>query len=391
MNQRTEKIIANYFDGKISDSEANELIAWIEKGNRDVFNEYVILNFSTEQLQAVKSDKKEMSWNIISSKINNKRLVQGIPLYKRSVFKYAAAILIFVSAGYIFLTKDSVVDNTPIIVNNNITAGTDKAILTLEDGTNITLEKGQQYTSKNVESNGKDLIYVPKQIIQTKSKPSLAYNYLTIPRGGQYFVKLSDGTQVWLNSESQLKYPVNFIEGETRLVELVYGEAYFDVSPSTNHSNSKFKVLTGIQEVEVLGTEFNIKAYQDEEYVYTTLVEGKVAVKNSLTRSQLIPGQQAIINIDTENLDITEADIYRETSWKEGVFSFRKKPLKDIMRVLARWYDMDVVFESKNLKEERFIGTLDKSQSIESILLSIKNTSNINIVYKIKNKTIYLK
>ena len=100
---------------------------------------------------------------------------------------------------------------------------------------------------------------------------------------------MSDGTQVWLNSESQLKYPVNFIKGQTRQVELVYGEAYFDVSPSVEHNGAKFKVFNQSQEVEVLGTEFNVKAYKDETNIYTTLVEGRVVIDNGALKQSLLP------------------------------------------------------------------------------------------------------
>ena len=210
MDKGIEKIIANYFDEKISDSETKKLIAWIEKGNIDVFNEYVILNFSIEQLKVSNSNKMDLSWESIASKINDKKSIQVIPLYKRNIFKYAAAILIFVSVGYFFLTKNSTTeDNTPIIVNNNIEIGTDKATLTLNDGSTVTLEKGKNYIANNITSNGEEIIYKTP----TSSKQEIAYNYLTIPRGGQYHVKLSDGTEVWLNSESQLKYPTSFIDG----------------------------------------------------------------------------------------------------------------------------------------------------------------------------------
>ena len=168
------------------------------------------------------------------------------------------------------------VEATPILNKEDIiTTGSDKAVLTLEDGSNIELEKGKAFKTNVVNSNGEKLVY--NKTNQTK----ITYNYLTIPRGGQYFVKLSDGTEVWLNSESQLKFPVAFIKGQTREVTLVYGEAYFAVSPSTNHNGATFKVMNQGQEVEVLGTEFNIKAYKDEINIYTTLVEGKVTVSNA--------------------------------------------------------------------------------------------------------------
>ena len=148
---------------------------------------------------------------------------------------------------------------------------------------------------------------------------------------------LSDGTKVWLNSESQLKYPVAFNDGETRQVELVYGEAYFDVSPSTAHKGARFKVFNQSQEVEVLGTEFNIKAYKDETNIYTTLVEGKVAISAAGKNQILKPNQQSNLNLETGSIEITTVDVYNETTWIDGIFSFENKPLKEILKVLSRW------------------------------------------------------
>ena len=229
---------------------------------------------------------------------------------RNNYWKYgiAVSVLLLISIGFIFNSKDTTkIENSVIAdVDNVIQIGTDKAILTLEDGSVIPLEKGKTYASDNLKSNGEELIYDAKNVAETE----LVYNYLTIPRGGEFFIKLSDGTEVWLNSESQLKYPVMFREGETRQVELVYGEAYFNVSPSIKNKGAKFIVLNKNQEVEVLGTEFNIKAYKEEVNIYTALVEGKVTVRNSVSKEFLLPNQQSIININNSTISICEVDIY---------------------------------------------------------------------------------
>ncbi len=381
MNQsKIDRLIIKLIENTISDQESDVLKAWLQdETHLDYFNDFIEINHLIvskhrfdykPSLESVKTSLDEKS----RFKISN-------------LYKYAAAVLIFISIGYVFLTKNKATeDNTPIIVNNTIKTGTDKATLTLEDGSSVVLGEGQQYISDKVVSNGKDLIYETSQINATKLKPSIAYNYLTIPRGGQYLVKLSDGTKVWLNSESQLKYPVHFIKGETRAVELVYGEAYFDVSPSTKHSGAKFKVLTGDQEVEVLGTEFNISAYQDEATIYTTLVEGKVAVTEGSTNTVLSPQQQSIIKKGIAGIEIVNADVYSITSWRKGIFSFDRMPLEKIMKVLARWYDIDVIFIDSDIKQDYFTGILRKNQSIEEILESIRTTNNI--AYEINNNTV---
>ena len=202
-------------------------------------------------------------------------------------------------------------------------------------------------------------------------------------------MELSDGSQVWLNADSKLKYPINFIKGQTREVELLYGEAYFDVSPSSNHNGDSFMVKNRGQVIEVLGTEFNIKAYLDEGYAHTTLAEGSIKVGNGRYDSVLSPGQQAVIGHGTGPIRVLEVDVYTETSWKDGVFSFEDKSLKEIMKVLSRWYDVEIVFENRELEDVRFKGVLGRNQNIQEILSIMKSTRLNN--YEIKEKTILLK
>ncbi|MGS0524410.1 FecR family protein [Zobellia nedashkovskayae] len=322
----------------------------------------------------------EKGWKAVEKQI------KPAAVKKTSYLNYAVAASIVLLISITFLIKKEKIEEVvnPVITNNNIKIGTDKATLTLEDGAVVALEKGGQYISDNLESNGEELIY---KTLNT-SKKEIAYNYLTVPRGGQYHIVLSDGTKVWLNSESQLKYPISFTDGKSRQVELVYGEAFFDVSSSSNHKGSHFKVLNQFQEVEVLGTKFNIKAYKNETDVYTYLVEGKVAVNTVNTNEVLAPGEQSNLNRETSEITVRKGNSYRETSWKDGIFSFKHKSLKDIMVVLSRWYDMEVIFKNKELENVTFTGTLYKNQSIEEILTFIQGSI---LTYEINNKTITFK
>jgi transmembrane sensor len=308
---------------------------------------------------------------------------------RKLYWQYAAAAVVVGIISTTFFLKDNILDNNNIPTNvsdTSIVAGTDKATLTLGDGVIVALTKGTKYQTSNAESNGEGIVYIATNNQQLTTSN---YNTLTIPRGGQFQIKLSDGTKVWLNSESQLKYPVSFSKGKSRKVELVYGEAYFDVSPSTEHDGSKFKVHSRMQEIEVLGTEFNIKAYQDETATYTTLVEGKVAIKNAINEEVLSPNQQSVITNTTNKIVINSVNVSTEISWIYGKFIFNRKSLKDIMKVLSRWYDMDVVFTQKQTEDQLFTGTLSKGQNIEEILLLIKNTHFIN-TFEINNKTIII-
>ncbi|MEC3907096.1 FecR domain-containing protein [Tamlana sp. 2201CG12-4] len=376
--QDFQQLIEKYLDGETTLEEVKLLVNYYESFQQS--HEWV------EDLGPEDTIKNRMLINILE--VLQEEDVKVVPLYKRNIFKYAvaASLILFVAFNFLFNKTNRLIispEDQPVIVNNNIKAGTDKATLTLADGTAVILEKGQNYIGANLESNGENIVYKPLN----ESDPEITYNYLTIPRGGQYHIKLSDGTDVWLNSETQLKYPVNFIEGETRTVELVYGEAYFDVSSSKEHKGAKFRVLNNTQEIEVLGTEFNIKAYKDEDFVYTTLIEGKVAVNNAEHMEVLTPNQQSIVNIDNNEMHVEAVtDLYSVVAWKNGVFSFKDMSLKRIMKVLSRWYDADVIFINKDVENEKFTGVLGKEQTIEEILFTIYNTNKIS--YEINNKAI---
>ena len=385
--------------------------------NKELFNKYIRRECSEEELRQIiayfKNSKdfssvptyEEVSKLLedypdleeeVANRIYNNILAtdkDGHPPLKAkktySILKYAAAAVVIGILATSYFLGDNVYNtpqgNIPNNVVNTVVPGTDKATLTLGDGSVVALQKGNAVQTQNANSDGEKIVYEavdgnPKEVV---------YNYLTVPRGGQFNVVLSDGTAVWLNSDTRLKYPVNFVEGKVREVELVYGEAYFDVSPSTEHGGSKFKVMNNAQEVEVLGTEFNIKAYRDDTNVYTTLVEGKVVVGNGDLKQYLTPNQQSHLNLENNSIKVRVVDVNVETSWKKGIFSFKGMPLKDIMKVISRWYDVDVVFENKELESLKFKGVLDKYQSIEEIL-NIMRSSTINN-YEIKNKTIILR
>lgn len=385
MTPKIERILVKYITKSATAADLDALSEWIKTpSNITVFKNYIqthyVVTYSMNN-----PDSKRVADQLLKSIRKEKSLVYR--LKNQSLYKYtAAAVLIGVLVTSYFL-KDTMLNNenetAPIIVNS-IETGTDKATLTLEDGSQVALEKGNSYQTQNVKSNGEKLVY------EAGSGKEIAYNYLTIPRGGQFFVKLADGTQVWLNSETQLKYPKNFIKGQTREVELVYGEAYFDVSPSSNHNGAKFKVINAAQNIEVLGTEFNIKAYKDETIVFTTLVEGKVAINSEGANKMLKPSEQSILNTKTSKIDIKVVEVYNQISWKEGIFTFEKMPLKDIAKVLSRWYDVDFVFENKDSREKRFNGSLKRNIKINEILDVIKNFEKIKD-YSMHGNTIVIK
>jgi len=375
------QLLNKLFDDSITNKE-------LEKLSHFFLNNQELLNWP--QHFGSKIEIEARIFNKIQSDINSGLLKENkiIPLYKKYLFKYAVAssVVLLISLTYILNRDNTSITTNPILVNTNIIEpGKDKATLTLEDGSIIALEKGNTYQIQNASSNGEKLVYDSG----AKTSKKIVYNYLTVPRGGQFHIILSDGTQVWLNSESQLKYPVLFNEEDSRKVELVYGEAYFDVSPSSEHKGLKFKVFNQSQEVEVFGTEFNIKAYKDDTKIYTTLVEGKVTVNIGNLKQSLLPSQQLSLNRKTNNTTVNYVDVFNEVSWKDGVFSFENIPLKEMMKVLSRWYDVEVLFKNKSIENEQFVGVLRKSQNLEEILLSIENFKIIKN-HEIKDKKVIL-
>lgn len=377
-----QNLIEKYLEGRTSLEEMKLLINYCQSFQQ---NNYL------EELFPEDGYRERMLKNIFDR--TNEEVIPREPkiikIFKSNIFKFsaAAAILLFVFFNAVYQTNSpaKISGSENSVVVNDIKIGTDKATLTTEDGSVVVLEKGKSFKGRNATSNGEQLVYKG-----SSQKNEVAFNYLTIPRGGEFYLKLSDGTQVWLNSESKIKYPTAFVEGVTRKVELLYGEAYFTVSPSTEHSGAKFQVLKGSQQIEVLGTQFNVKAYKDENVIYTTLVEGKVSVETANRKEILKPNDQFALNVLTNKTSVAKVDTYTETAWKKGLFAFKSKNLKEIMQVLSRWYDVDVVFEDKSLETVEFKGVLNKNQKIEEILSLIKKTKFIK-AYEIKNNQITIK
>jgi transmembrane sensor len=207
---------------------------------------------------------------------------------------------------------------------------------------------------------------------------------LKIPRGGEFYLTLSDNTKVWLNSETTLKYPVEFA-GEERRVELT-GEAFFEVEKDAERP---FRVVSDEQVVEVLGTSFNISSYPEDSVILTTLVEGKVNVflgENPETSQTLLPKHQSFLARGEDRIMQREVDVSEYVAWKDGEFYFRDQSLENIMKTLSRWYDIDVVFNEPQAKDILFTGHLERYENFERILNLIQRTNEVS--YSEEGRTI---
>ncbi|TWI93923.1 FecR family protein [Mucilaginibacter frigoritolerans] len=302
--------------------------------------------------------------------------------------RYAAAacILAILSLGVIYLKK-SKTKNVEIAaikkVSHDILPGGNKAILTLADGSSIVISGDKKGTLAS--QNGTVITKTKDGQIRyqnTKGKstvPGLAYNTAATPRGGKYQLILSDGTKVWLNSASSIKYPVEFAANERR-VELT-GEAYFEVA---HDKHKPFSVVSNGQTVEVLGTHFNINAYADESEVKTTLLAGSVKVSSAGVTSVLKPGDQS--QFAKGKISITQVDVDEAVAWKAGYFNFKDDNIETVMRQLARWYDVNVKYEG-TIPPKEYSGQISMNLTASQILdiLSFNKTH-----YRIDGKTIVI-
>lgn len=370
-------LIIKKINNTLSEKENLEFNQWYSesKEHQDYFNNVK----NNKDSQAYIFDRKK-NWEAIE-----KRTKKNIkPIWK--LYGAVATIVLLLSIANfsgLFKEKNKTLE---ILVNKSIE---NKTILTLGNGSEVILSKDKIYENSNIKSNGKNIAYNSSENKKLLEK-EIEYNYLTTKRGSEFSLVLADGTKVWLNSESKLKYPVSFIKGKIRAVELIYGEAYFEVSSSTENEGDGFKVISYLQEVSVLGTHFNVKAYPEDTVITTTLLEGRVLVENTKKEKlYLSPNQQVFLNKKTSAIMLQEVDAKEEIAWVRGYFNFNNTPLEEITKVLSRWYDVDFLVEGKDVRELKFNGVLSKKEELEFILKAISNTSNLT--YELYNDKIKFK
>lgn len=273
-----------------------------------------------------------------------------------------------------------------IVKQENIFPAEMKAILVRADGEQVVL--GKEY--RNWEEIGNVLIAADStgleynRLKQTNTD-TVVFNQLIVPRGGLYLLVLADGTRVWMNSDSHLKYPVMFAGGKREVI--LSGEAFFDV---VKDESVPFIVKTETGNIEVLGTEFNIKCYPDEASLVTTLVNGKVRFDDGINPSVILKPEEQLIFEKENGLSIVrKVNVNYYTSWKENRLSFQEETLDVIMKTLSRWYDVEIVFEDSALKELEFSGNLDKFTGIQDFLSLFE--LGVNVKFEVKNRTVYIR
>lgn len=391
-DNRLKDLIEKYITNTCSRKELNQLLIMLEnqkdaEGLSQLVQEYWEKSGTIKKISKSELDLKFTSLMQDAKYETPVLCMASANKGKLWTIRYAAAIIVIclLSVSVYLLVKPkntgqiSKVESIQID-KSDVAPGQNKAILTLANGSSIILDSTANGTlttqgnSKILNLNG----MLSYNTVDNKSS-EIVYNTISTPRGGQYQLILSDGSKIWLNAASSLRFPASFA-GKERKVELL-GEAYFEVA---KNPAIPFKVKVNGMEVEVLGTHFNINSYDNESVVRTTLLEGSIKINKNNISSLLKPGQQAQMNKAGEIKIINNVDLEEVIAWKEGKFQFNKADIHDIMRQLSRWYDVDV--EYKGAISSHFGGTISRDVNLSQVLNMLHLTGEVR--FQIEGKKV---
>lgn len=354
--------------GFATEEEKRELAGWLDESeaNRQVYAELLRRSVSSESYEEYRAVHRAAVWQRLERQIGPRR--RGISW--RWV-GYAASVAVLVVAGWWLYTRDGmsgdVVEGTRVAT---VSPGSRKAILHLDSGERVVLADTSGVIVDDrvlgrIEQTGDALVYAAEAGASVER-----FNVLEIPRGGEFRVTLADGTRVWLNAGTRLRYPVAFVGGERRVA--LDGEAYFEVTRDTLHP---FIVEAGGQVLTVLGTAFGVRAYEDEKAVLTTLERGRVNVASGGRDVELTPGLQS--RLADGQFAVRRVNTRLYTAWHVGVFVFSDQSLGEILGTLSRWYDIEVVYEARELEDIRFTGELRRYSDIREFLDRIQELRKV--------------
>ena len=300
----------------------------------------------------------------------------------------AASVVLLLGAGSYYFFRGSM--SNPVIaerkIHNDVKPGGNKAYLILSDGQSIALTGqpsgliGKDAGNSILKTADGQIKYVNRHSNHSNNGGIL--NTLRTPVGGYYKVVLADGTKVWLNAASELRYPANFRNLKQRKIELT-GEAYFEVAKDSAHP---FIVQTDDQQIKVLGTHFNIDAYHDDGGSKTTLLEGSIRATGKNDQATIKPGQQ-VVSSSTGKLNIDQVDTELAVAWKNGQFMFESEPVRPLMKTVARWYDVEVIY-GVDVPDVRFNGAISKFENISAVLKILESTGKIH--FEVNGRKVYV-
>ena len=394
-NSRLDFLIRLYLSGRLSQEEYRELWTLLENHPEELLPDTAFedlwvksRSFTSNISDREWDEKMQLAMSRGASVMSAVKVVhagdRGIRL--RRIVAAAIMVGIIISTVFYFIKDDEHVMPDMAQKSNarEILPGGNKAVLTLSDGSSIDL--GNAGNGKLANDGNTEILKKEDGRLDYQHagqyQASIAFNTLQTPRGGQYQITLSDGSKVWLNAASSMRYPVRFSDQERRVE--ISGEAYFDIAKD---SKRPFIVKINDMEVQVLGTQFNINGYQDESGIRTTLLEGAVQVTASGEEKKITPGQQAVYQKGQKLHISNEVNLEETVAWKDGHFQFENSDIRSVMRQLSRWYDMDVRYEGEVKKH--FIGGISREVNLSKVLSMLEQTGEVS--FNIEGRTIIVK
>lgn len=381
--KRISYLLEVYSNRKATREEADELFEWVTKGKEKPLKEHIeklVSEYHLNELApAVEWDKMYERILQEKDKLDAQPKLRKIPW---SRWAAAAVVIVLVGSGYYYFTRQNEPQKAVVLqqkkTDDIAPPNTANAVLTLSNGQKIILDStGNGRVA--MQGNVNVVKLADGEIVYKGNSENIEYNTLSNPRGSKVIsLVLADGTKVWLNAASTLRYPTAFA-GNERKVE-VTGEAYFEVA---HNAAMPFIVTKGETSVQVLGTHFNVSAYDDEQSLDVTLLEGSVKVSNGNENVWISPGQQADIR-DAQLTIHDNADIEEVMAWKNGLFSYKGAGVEAIMRQVSRWYDVDVIFEKP--VTEKFYAQVSRNTNVSKLLKMLEATKAVH--FKIDGKTI---
>lgn len=379
-------IAAQLCGEELTDGEALELETWrkAEPYNEELFNYYQSLFTRKNHIQlweSVNFSHEKCERVFRSRRVMRKRL--------SAYARYAAVLLPIVVGACWFLLRDmkhSVSEPVPIMAKADYAPGKQKARLRLENGEVVVLSDSSMAIAshQNIQvENGGVLEYAGAD---QSEKFKADYHTLVVDRGAEFQLVLPDGTKVWLNSDSELKYP-NIFNEDTRQVYLK-GEAYFEVKHAATHP---FIVHAGECAIKVLGTSFNISSYEDTPAVITTLIHGKVNYSAGINNGELTPGEQCVYDRSGKTVKVHKVDVNQSISWKNGLFVFDHTRMEDLAKQISRWYNVNVVFPDESARQISFTGAMERYKPVSYLIQLLNETNTVDckleggmLVFRIK-------